>query len=324
MTAYSKYMFKKILLYNLFVLLLFSCTEKPSNVVRIGVLDGPSAISFIQLIDKQSLVNGKKVEIILKSEPQQIQALMMQNKLDFAILPTVMAANLYNKGLHFKIVSIPIWGTLYIMTNQNDSATYSHLNNKIIGVFGQGATPDILLQGFIKYHNLQNLKINYNYSTNHDIAQALQQKKINYAVVSEPLVSTLLSRDKDMSIVSPLNCEDFISNTNVDVFAQTSFLVNEKFVKNNERRVVRLVIDLYTKSCDFVNEKPEQAAQLLVKHRIVSNIEVARLSLPLCNIRYSGAFAVEDEIMRYLNIFYEYNPKSIGGKIPNRNIIYQP
>ena len=317
-------MFKKILLYNLFVLLLFSCTEKPSNVVRIGVLDGPSAISFIQLIDKQSLVNGKKVEIIFKSEPQQIQALMMQNKLDFAILPTVMAANLYNKGLHFKIVSIPIWGTLYIMTNQNDSATYSHLNNKTIGVFGQGATPDILLQGFIKYHNLQNLKINYNYSTNHDIAQALQQKKINYAVVSEPLVSTLLSRDKDMSIVSPLNCEDFISNTNVDVFAQTSFLVNEKFVKYNERRVVRLVIDLYTKSCDFVNEKPEQAAQLLVKHRIVSNIEVARLSLPLCNIRYSGAFAVEDEIMRYLNIFYEYNPKSIGGKIPNRNIIYQP
>ena len=30
------------------------------------------------------------------------------------------------------------------------------------------------------------------------------------------------------------------------------------------------------------------------------------------------------ELMEYLNIFYEYSPKSIGGKLPPRNIIYQP
>ena len=34
--------------------------------------------------------------------------------------------------------------------------------------------------------------------------------------------------------------------------------------------------------------------------------------------------AVERELMEYLNIFYEYSPKSIGGKLPPRNIIYQP
>lgn len=324
MISYSRNMFKKALIFNLLILLFLSCHEKPSNVIRIGVLDGPSAVSFIQLIDKQAVVNGKKVEIILRSEPQQIQALMMRNELDFAILPTVMAANLYNKGVKYKIVSIPIWGTLYIMTNLNDSATYTQLNSKTIGVFGQGATPDILLQGFIKYHDLQDININYNFTTNHDVAQALQHKKLNYAVVSEPLVSTLLSRDNDISIVSPLNCEVFISNTNVDIFAQTAFLVNEKFLNNNDCTVIRQIINSYTNSCDFVNEKPEEAAQLLVKHRIVANIEIARLSLPLCNIRYRGAFAVEDELMRYFKIFYEYNPKSIGGKIPNRNIIYQP
>jgi NitT/TauT family transport system substrate-binding protein len=317
-------MFRKLIIINLLILSLLSCREKPSNVIRIGILDGPSAVSFIQLIDKQTVLNGKKVEIIMKSEPQQIQALMMRNKLDFAILPTVMAANLYNKGVHFKIVSIPIWGTLYVMTNKNDSASYTQLNSKTIGVFGQGATPDILLQGFIKYNNLQNVKISYNFTTNNDIAQALLQKKINYAVVSEPLVSSLLFRDKNISIVSPLNFENFIINTNVDIFAQTAFLINENFMKENDRHVIKQLINSYTNSCDFVNENPEEAAKLLVKHRIVSKIEVARLSLPLCNIRYRGAFAVEDELMRYLRIFYEYNPKSIGGKIPNRNIIYQP
>ena len=210
------------------------------------------------------------------------------------------------------------------MTNQNDSASYTQLNNKTIGVFGQGATPDILLQGFIKYNDLENVRINYNYTTNHEIAQALQQKKINYAVISEPLVSNLLARNKDISIVTPLNFEDLFSNTNENVFAQTSFLVNDKFIEEDGHAVIRQVINLYSNSCDFINNQPEEAAKLLVKHRIATNIEVARLSLPLCNIQYQGAFAVEEELMRYFRIFYEYNPKSIGGKIPSRNIIYQP
>lgn len=180
------------------------------------------------------------------------------------------------------------------------------------------------MQGFIKYKDLHNVKINYNFKTNHDIAQALYQKKIKYAVISEPLVSSLLVRNKDISIVSALNFEDFFSTSNVDIFAQTSFLVSEEFLKENRPATVHQITNLYSNSCDFVNNQPKEAAQLLAKHRIVPNIEVAQLSLPLCNIRYQGAFAVEDELMTYLRIFYEYNPKSIGGKIPNRSIIYQP
>jgi len=94
---------------TLLVVLLLSCSKKPSDTIRIGVLEGPSAVSFIQLIDQPTLIEDKKIEIIIKSEPLQIQALMMQGELDFAILPTVMAANLYNKGLGYRMVACPIW-----------------------------------------------------------------------------------------------------------------------------------------------------------------------------------------------------------------------
>jgi NitT/TauT family transport system substrate-binding protein len=55
----------------------------------------------------------------------------------------------------------------------------------------------------------------------------------------------------------------------------------------------------------------------------MSSYENAKRAIPLCNIRYVGAFALEREINRYLNIFYEFNPESIGGKIPDRDFIYQ-
>ena len=74
---------------------------------------------------------------------------------------------------------------------------------------------------------------------------------------------------------------------------------------------------------NFITEQPEQAAKLLVKHKILPNLEIAKQSIELCNIRYVGAFALLQEVNGYLNIFYEFSPNSIGGKVPDSGFIYQ-
>ena len=78
-------MMKKFsLIIFIIILILSACKPKEDNVIRIGVLDGPTAISAIRLIDKPLQINGRKIELIVKSDPQQIQAMMMRHKLDFA------------------------------------------------------------------------------------------------------------------------------------------------------------------------------------------------------------------------------------------------
>lgn len=315
-------------LYILIILAVFticsnSCKNPTSNTIKIGVLDGPSAISFIQLIDKPLTINGKKTEVIIKSDPQQIQALMMQKKLDFAILPTVMAANLYNKGIPYKIVAIPIWGTLYLVSSEKNIKSLSNLNGHTISVFGQGATPDILLQSYIRYNQLKNIKIDYSHTGNHDLAQALLQGKVRTAVLSEPLVSNVLLKDSSLKLLTKLNCEYLFNRINSNIFAQTSFLVSDKFTSDYPS-LVNKISDAYSKSCKFVEEQPEQAVDLVLKHHLLTNRMVASNGIKLCSIKYIGAFAVEQELMKYLKIFYDYNPATVGGKIPDRNIIYQP
>ena len=55
-----------------------------------------------------------------------------------------------------------------------------------------------------------------------------------------------------------------------------------------------------------------------------NNAETAIKSLERCNIRYVASFAIEKEINNYLQIFMDFNPETIGGKLPDRNFIYQP
>ena len=137
------------------------------------------------------------------------------------------------------------------------------------------------------------------------------------------MVSLLLSKDSSIHIVTKLNCEAFIGNTDKDIFAQTSFVVSDRYIKEYNQ-TISLITSAYSNSCKFINEHPNEAAKLLVKHGYIHNLQAAQLSLPLCNIRYEGAFTIERELTRYLNIFYEFDPKSIGGKLPNRDFIYQP
>jgi NitT/TauT family transport system substrate-binding protein len=303
------------------ILLFSACTNNSSNTIKIGVLNGPSAVSFIQLIDQPTEIDGKKIEIIIKDEPQQIQALMMQGKLDFAILPTVMAANLYNKGLKYCIVACPVWGTLYIMSNGTDR-DISDLKGEAISVFGQCATSDILLRRILQQKKIANVRIDYTHTTNNEIAQALLSKKIKLAVVSEPMVSKLLAQDSSIHIVSKLECEEYLNYMDRNIFVQTSFLVRKNFANKNPE-IVDQVCEAYSNSCNFTNEQPEKAAKLLVDHNFLPNTEIAKSSIPLCNINYISAFALQLEINRYLNVFYKFNPKSIGGKIPDNDFIYQ-
>lgn len=307
---------------TLFIVLLFSCAEKQSSTISIGVLDGPSAISFIQLIDKPVEIDGRKIEIIIKNEPQQIQALMMQGKLDFAILPTVMAANLYNKGVKYRMVACPIWGTLYLMTNSK-VRDIEDLKGQTISVFGQGSTSDILLRRLLQQKLVDNVRIDYTHSTNNEIARALLLKKINVAVVSEPMASNLLSKDSSIHIVCKIDCNDYFDNSDKNIFVQTAFLVSEKLTLKNPS-LIKPVCEAYTNSCNYTNEQPEMTARLLVLHNFSTDIDLAKKSLPLCNIRYVGAFALQEEVNRYLNIYFKFNPKSVGGNLPDSEFIYQP
>lgn len=302
---------------------IFSCTNDHSKSIKIGILQGPSYVSFLEMMENPPEIEGKNIEFVMKNDPQQIQAMLIDDELDCAVLPTVMAANLYNKGLDYNMVACPVWGTLYLMTNDSTVRSLSDVSGRKISVFGQGATPDILLSRFLNKNSVKNATTDYTFSNNADISAAFLSKKISLAVISEPLVSMLIQKDSENRIVSEINCEDFFYNSDKDIFVQTAFVVNNHFAVSYPESL-RTICEAYSASCNFVNDEPAKTAALMVKYGIVSSQKSALMSIPLCNIRYVAAFAVDREIEKYLRIFYETNPESVGGNIPDRNFIYQP
>jgi NitT/TauT family transport system substrate-binding protein len=95
------------------------------SVFTIVTLQGPSSMGMIWMIDSLRRATNPSVSVEIVAEPIQVRKRMLEGTADFAVLPLTMAAILYNKGIDYRLLAIPVWGTLYL-AGSDPSVTEYH------------------------------------------------------------------------------------------------------------------------------------------------------------------------------------------------------
>lgn len=293
----------------LIVVLLSSCGKgkKEDAIIRVSVLRGPSAIAFACWMDNPPVVNGKKIQVTIIDSPDLMQAILIKKETDIAALPMINAANLYNKGITYPLLGCPIWGTLYLIGK--DSATYS---GKPLHIFGAGTNPDILTRHYIREHK-QDYRPNYSFGTAHEIMQGLLIGKVETAVLSEPFLSIALRKDSTLHILADLNNMGSTSRG----FAQTAIVYNPSL------KEIRNQLDsLLALSCHEAVENPRKAIRILETKGVFAPGMLTPECIERCRIHYLNAREAKESVTSFLQVINEYEPKAIGGKLPEVSFIY--
>ena len=320
-------MLKKLSYLFLFAFILYGCGNKArkeagSPKYTIATLKGPSAMGMIRMIDSLNHGTGHSVEVKILNEPLQVRKMMLDGTADFAILPTTMAAIMYNKGLKYRLIGIPVWGTLYLVGSDPVVKHWEDLRNKRIYVMARGMTPDVLLRHLLLKNELapdKDVILDYSFPTHIDLANAVAAGQAGLAIVSEPLASLVIKKNKDMRLIFDLETEwKKFENA---ALAETAFLGSESVIRNDPG-IVKSIISAYDFSTGWVNQHPDSASVLIVKYGILPDADVAVNAIQGSNLKFERADAVKKEIEDYLNVFYKLNPDIVGGKMPDENFIY--
>ncbi|MDY0199560.1 MAG: ABC transporter substrate-binding protein [Bacteroidales bacterium] len=302
-------------------LIFLGCQHQPkqTDTITIATLKGPSAMGMIKFIDSVNTVNGSHIKVEILNEPIQVRKMVIDGSADFAILPTTMAAILYNKGIDYRLLAIPVWGTLYLFGNDTTITEWEHLRGKRIHAMAKGMTPDVLFRYLLMQHGLdpdKDVTLDYSFPTHIDLANAVAAGQANLGVISEPMVSLVMQRNTNVKSIFDLNAE---WEKVLDVpIAQTAFIVKGKFAESNMEDVER-IMQSYQYSTQWVNQYPDSAANLIVKYNILPNAQVAANAITRSNLKFVKANTISTQISSYLNIFYQMSPDIIGGKLPNEN-----
>ena len=277
-------------------------------------------MGMVKMIDSLNNTKNSNIEITIYNEPIRVRKLMLEGEVDFAILPTTMGAILYNKNVPYQLAAIPVWGTLYLFGNDTTIKTWNDLKGKKINLMAKGMTPDVLFKYLLIKNEIDpenDVVLDYSFPTHVDLANAVAANKADLGVISEPLVSLVMQKNKQVKPIFDLNTEwqKFSNNTPI---AQTALMVKSEFALNNPKTISDFLTN-YRKSTNWVNNNQDEAAKLIVQYNILPDVEIAKSAIPRSNLNFIEANTIKEQISAYLKIFYEMNSDIVGGKIPDDN-----
>lgn len=285
--------------------------------IQVALLKGPSAIAFIHLTDSVYTVNGKQIEVSIYDNPLQIQALMAQKKVDICTLPIALAANLYNKTGDYPLLGIPVWGSLFLLENQE---TTSEKDTAGIFLFGQGTTPDILTRYILSGNNSPNkYTYHYQFESAAALAQALTSGNIGKAVLPEPFATLVQEKNRNIRILCDLSAAWNPDKENRTAgFAQTAVVARRNLLNDNPE-IEDSINQLLKTITDRLISEPSASAALLVKHKLIPHPRLSDKIIDRCKIRYRDARESKQDVEEILKLLFQQEPKTIGNKLPDNS-----
>jgi NitT/TauT family transport system substrate-binding protein len=319
---------KKILVILVTIALLFSFTACSSNAIEpvemnIAVLKGPTGMGMAKMLEEGYVIDENITSnVIISSAPDEVVAKVINGEVDIAAVPTNLAATLYNKtNGNVQIAAVNTLGNLYILTNGVTITQLSDLEGKTIYSSGQGATPEYVLDYILDKAGLKD-KVKVVFAAEHsELATLIASGKVSIALLPEPFVSTVTSKNENVKIAIDLN-DEWNKVTENQEMPMGCLIVNKTFAEEN-KAAVNEFLKQYEASVEFVNTDIEAAAEIIAQQGILATVELAKKAIPSSAIVYKDAYENKDEINSFLNLLYSYNPSSIGGALPNEDFYYQ-
>ena len=278
-----------------------ACSKKQDDTeIRIAALKGPTGMGMVKLADKQNYPN---YTVSIEASPDALNPRIISGEVDVATVPVNLASVLYNKlDGDISVLAVSTLGVLYVVEAGSEVNSVADLAGKTVYATGQGATPEYIL--------------NYLLDKN-GVAGSVE---VNY-VGEHAALATMLADGSADNLRIALNLTEEWNKVCSTELVQGVVIARKSFVNEHPEAIEQFLRE-YEKSSAFVNENIDEAAKLIVDAGILGNVEIAKKAIPNCNISFSKGEAMHKAVEGMLAVLFEANPKSIGGKLPDKDFYY--
>ncbi len=315
---------KKLITLIMAALMLFtfaSCEDVTTESIKLYAPDGAPAIVAAPIYERGK-VGLKQVESIVVSGATEIQAAVVNGEADVAVLPLNLAAILYNKECGYKLLSVNVFGNLY-MVAKNDLTDMNALKGKVVYNIGKNATPDITFKYILENKGIEYVesetpvdgKVALAYkSAGSEIIPLIAADEIEYGILGEPAVSNCNAIAKT-KVVLDIQAE-WKKITGND-YTQAGVIVSDELAADKDF-IEALKLKLKN-SKSFCTSNIDTIKELLQNNGVksVSKVNMSVELIEKCSIGYVSASDAKANVEAYFNVLKSFNAKLIGGKLPN-------
>ncbi len=295
--------------------------EKPEKI-RVITLAGPTGMGMAKLVEDDK--NGNTAydyEFTVSSAPDQVSPEIIKGNYDIAAVPVNLASVLYNKTEgKLQVAGINTLGVLYMLENGNTINSISDLKGKTIYATGQGSNPEYVLRYILEKNNIdpdRDVTIEF-FAEHAELATKLKLNEVAIGMLPEPQVT---SATMGSNVRIALDITEEWSKVSDYRLVQGCIIVRKEFAEKHPTALKKF-LEEYKASVDFVNDNIDQAASLIEKAGIVPKAAIAKVAIPNCNICLVTGDEMKSSVGQMLNVLFEANQQSVGGKLPDDKFYY--
>ena len=280
--------------------------------------NGLPTMALASMMEETKEIDGASLRYLLPKANDAMMVEMMKGTPDIAVIPSNLAAQLYQKQGEYKILGTLTSSSFYIL-GRSPLSELKELKGKKIYAFAKGLTPDIVLKTILKRNQLEKeVDIQYLSSPIEALQMHLKEKN-SFVFLTEPMITQAMLKNKDIKILFSMGEEWKKQFPQTTGFPQAVVVVKKELLGNYQFRK-ELDISLQA-SVNFLYNSP-RGAEVLAKYGFSFSDETLYPLLKRSGIQWTGiySFKQKENFEQYYKILEKENPNTIGGRIPEDSI----
>ncbi|MBZ2175280.1 ABC transporter substrate-binding protein [Schnuerera sp. xch1] len=298
--------------------------NEETQTIKFYFPGGVPALTVAKLAKENPAIDENiNIEYKFQNSPDLLVTKVLKEEADIAIMPSNLAAQVYNKGIPYKLSGTSVWGTLYLMSTE-DIDSFQELKEKEIYSFGKSLTPDLVFKYILSKNNISldaDVVITYLNAAS-EVGPAFISGKTSLAVLSEPAVTNIMMKKENAKVIFDLN-EEWSNITGAENgYPQASLIIKSDLIENN-REFVENFIEVYEENLKWAKNNPEKLGEYAEELEIGITKDIVTEGIERMNIGHFDIKDTKEEYKMYYEVLLDFAPEVIGGKLPDEGLYFE-
>ena len=300
--------------------------EEPAAqmTLQVAALKGPTGLGMIRLFrDPPDLGAGVSAEITALGSPEVLLPRLLTGEVDMAVLPTNLAANLYNRGAPYRLAAVVGNGVLYLVTTDPGRVSLESFRGGVLQNVARGSTPEFVLRHLLELKGLdREVELRFKYGIV-ELAQMIIAGRETSGVLPEPFATKVLLAAPRARIAVDIQKEWAAGHPELPTFPMSALVVKKSLLEGRPQVVARFLRE-YRESQEWVLREPRAAGELAEKLAFGIGAAEAGDAIPRCGLTVVPAGEARPSVEGFLSVFLKFAPEAVGGKLPDDGFYAAP
>ena len=295
------------------------------TTVRLGGLKGPTSMGMVKLLDDaENGLTANAYEFTMAGSADELTPRILKGELDILAVPANLGAILYkNSAGAVQMAAVNTLGVIYIVEKGGETVQgIADLKGKTIYATGKGNTPEFALRYLLAQNGLDmDTDVTMEWKSEpSEVVATISTMDSAVAMLPQPFVTVAGMQVEGLRTALDLT-EEWNKLDNGSTFITAGLVVRTAFAEENPE-ALKLFLEEYAASTDYVNANLAEAAAIVERLGIVAKAAIAQKAIPYCNIVCITGEEMKSILPGYLQVLYDLKPESVGGAMPGEDFYW--